>query len=706
MNNSSSLESLLKLASSVSPDAVEAEYRRREDLKNRHILDQSIEASKERCKTLIGFIREAWHVVEPTNPYVHGWHLDAICLHLEACARGDITRLLVNIPPGTAKSLLISVFFQAWLWGPNGQESLRFLSTSHNQIYVTRDTRRTRDLIVSEWYQARWGDRVFLNRTGEMSFANDRTGWREGVTFANLTSGRGNFVLVDDPHSTETAESPKERETALRIFRESLPSRVIDPEKSVIIIIMQRLHVDDVSGSALSLGLGYEWLMLPMEFEPDRRCVTSIGFRDPRKYEGELLFPERFPPEVIARDKKAMTSFAWAGQMQQRPTLREGGLFKRDWFRIIESRPIGTRWVRYWDLAATADQLGSTAAYTVGLLLGRQPNGRLVIGDVVRMRAEGQGVRKLIRDTAKADGFGVEIGLPIDPGQAGKVQSQDMVLMLSGYVVRAVRESGDKITRAEPVASQAEAGNIDMVKANWNDAFIEEATNFPGATIKDQVDALSGAYNRLVGKSVFHTAEDRVSMEPLRRIPANWGRVACLTMTESTVGVLWAAHDRLTDILYVYDVLVQPRYNMALHAEAIRSRGAWIPVLFDPEGDKRERAEGLRIAQHLADLMVPIDAVKLDAEVAVEATVTKLESGKLRAYETLSPWFAEYRRYGRNDKHELETKDVTLMQSTLMLVMYGADSSVTEARATADDQAEAESDRAYARGRANQATGY
>ena len=165
------------------------------------------------------------------------------------------------------KSLLVSVFWPAWEWGPQGRASLRYLASSYSENYVKRDSRRMRDLVASEWYQGLWGDKVRLVRAGELSFANEETGFREGVPFPSLTGGRGDRVIIDDPHSTETAESEAERTRTARIFRESVPTRLNDPATSAIVIIMQRLHANDVSGIALSLKLGYDHLCLPMEFE-------------------------------------------------------------------------------------------------------------------------------------------------------------------------------------------------------------------------------------------------------------------------------------------------------------------------------------------------------------------------------------------------------------------------------------------------------
>src|SRR5688500_8436336 len=203
---------------------VRAEIRRREAERERERITRDAERIRERCTTLPGFIREAWHVLEPTQPYIHGWHIDALCTHLEAVTDGRITRLLINIPPGTMKSLVASVFWPSWEWGPRGLSAMRYLTTSYSEKYVKRDSRRMRDLVQSDWYRSLWPE-IELQRAGEASFANTKTGNREGVAFGSLTAGRGDRVIIDDPHSTETAESDAERDATIRIFRESVPTR-------------------------------------------------------------------------------------------------------------------------------------------------------------------------------------------------------------------------------------------------------------------------------------------------------------------------------------------------------------------------------------------------------------------------------------------------------------------------------------------------
>lgn len=475
--------------------AIRAERARRQTEAERRRVAENVEAIRARCQTLAGFVREAWHVLEPNQRLVWNWHLDALCAHLEAITDGRINRLLANVPPGSSKSLIVSVMWQAWEWGPKGLPSMRYLATAFNDGPVKRDTRKCRDLILSDWYRTLWPE-VELTRTGETSFANSGTGTREGVAFGSLTSQRGDRLIIDDPHSTETAESPAERQTTTRKFREGATNRLNDQERSAIVVIMQRLHEEDVSGVILSLGMEYEHLMLPMEFDPERRCTTSIGFTDPRQADGDLLDPERFPRDVVEKLKRDMGAYAFAGQYQQRPTPREGGLFKRVWFadRIRKTAPVGTVWVRHWDLAASKK---STSARTAGVKLGRAPDGSYWVGHVEKTQDEGNAVRKLIKLTAETDGHAVQISLPQDPGQAGKVQAQDLVAMLAGYIVRAEPETGDKVTRAEPFSVQCEAGNVYLVEGDWNATYLDELCLFPGGAFKDQVDASSGAFGRL-----------------------------------------------------------------------------------------------------------------------------------------------------------------------------------------------------------------
>lgn len=445
------------------------------------------------CRSLANFARRAWPILEPTAHLKWGWALDAICEHLEAVTRGEILRLLINVPPGMMKSLLVNVMWPAWEWGPLNRPDLRYLSTAHKQPLAIRDNIKARRLITSEWYQKRWPLNMAGDQNATIKFENAHTGFIEAMAFNSMTGSRGDRVKIDDPLSVDGGNSEADLLSAERAFTESVPTRV-NNDKSAIVVIMQRLHPRDTSGIILSKNLDYVHLMLPMRFEIERRCSTSIGFTDPRTVDGELIFPERFPEKDVQALEKILGSFAVAGQLQQRPAPREGGMFKRAWFATVPAIPHGTRFVRGWDLAATA---GGTGARTAGVKIGRMPNGRFIIADCVKDRLAPAGVERLIKNTASQDGYAVKISMPQDPGQAGKDQASYLVLALAGYTAEATPESGDKEMRAQPLAAQAEAGNVDILKGDWNEEYLEEICAFPGSPQSDQMDASSRAFNSL-----------------------------------------------------------------------------------------------------------------------------------------------------------------------------------------------------------------
>lgn len=468
--------------------------RQRED--ERRQLNENAESIRQRCKTLAGFVREAWHVLEPTNPYIHGWHVEAICEHLEAVTDGQINRLLINIPPGTMKSLLTGVFWPAWEWGPAGKPSMRIIGSSYSEDYAKRDNGRMRDLVTSEWYQSLWP--ITLTRSGEMAFANTATGFRQAKPFSRLTGGRGDRVIIDDPHSVAEADSDADRSKTVQLFRESVPTRVINPEKSAIIVVMQRLHENDVSGITLALKLGYEHLMLPMEFEPKRRCQTSIGFSDPRTFEGELLFPERFPPEVVARDKIPMGSYATAGQFQQRPAPRGGAVFKEEWWQYYqpEDLPPVIRIVHSWDTAFKTGQNNDFSNRTIwaecarGYYLLDRWNEKVEFPELKR-QAESYVIEHhpeavLVEDKASGQSLIQELKrdtkLPILP----------------------VKVDTDKVTRAYAATPLVESGRVFLPKGvPWLPAYLASLSSFPNGSHDDDVDSTTQALNYLSRKVDF-----------------------------------------------------------------------------------------------------------------------------------------------------------------------------------------------------------
>ena len=333
----------------------------------------SIEADRENAMRFSVFIERAWHVIEPGTVYKHNWHIDAMAEHLEAVQKEQIRRLIINVPPGASKSTVVGVFFPMWLWGPMEKPATRILGVAHEQTLGVRDNLKCRRLVQSEWFQERWPVAITPDQNEKLNFENTETGFRAVATPSNITGRRGDLVIIDDPISVENANSVVEREKVNLWFAESLPTRLNDPAKSAIVLVMQRVHEDDPTGMILAKNWGWEHLMIPMEFEPERKCYTSTGWEDPRKTPGELFFPERFPQSVVDEYRKTLGNFAFAGQCSSGQSRAKAPCSSGHGSSPSRPAPAGTRWVRYWDLAATEDQFGADPAYTVGLKLGLMP---------------------------------------------------------------------------------------------------------------------------------------------------------------------------------------------------------------------------------------------------------------------------------------------------------------------------------------------
>lgn len=487
---------------------IRAEKERRATQAERQRIAIDAERIKARCQTLDGFIEEFWTVLEPKRELKFGWALLAMCRHLTAVTEGLIQFLLMTVPPGMMKSLLL-VFWTAWEWGPLGRPDIQVLATSYSQPNVLRDNVKLRRLIESDKFQALWPLKLRDDQNAKGKFENTGNGFSEARPFSSMTGGRGDRVKIDDPHSTETAESDTERDTAVRIFREGISDRLNDVTTSAIVIIMQRLHEQDIAAVAMQLDIGFTHLNLPMEFEPDRKCITyvhgKVFFEDPRTVEGELLFPERFPAHEIERLKKAKGSYAYSGQYQQRPAPRSGGMFQRGDFEIVDAVPAGGQECRAWDFAASKAVPGRSPDWTVGLKM-KHVGGVFYVQDVRRDRWSPGDVETNLKNTASQDGLTVRIRMPQDPGAAGKSDAATKVKLLAGYDVIVVLPTGEKATRAKPASAQAEAGNVKLVRGPWNDTFLDEVCSFPNAQHDDQVDAFADALNELALGSTFTLA--------------------------------------------------------------------------------------------------------------------------------------------------------------------------------------------------------
>lgn len=444
-------------------------------------------------RSLAEFCKMAWSVLEPATPIAWGWALDAMCAHLEAVHRGEIKRLLMNVPPGMMKSLLTGVFFPAWEWGPCGCPHMRYLTTAHKEPLAIRDNMKCRRLIQSEWYQERWPVQLTGDQNAKTKFENTATGFRESMSFKSLTGSRGDRIIIDDPLSVDDAFSVPALDAAEQTFLEAVPSRINNAD-SAIVVIMQRLHERDTSGVILARDLGYEHLILPMRFESSRKCRTSIGFEDPRTVEGELLFPERFSEQQVSEMEKTMGAYATAGQFQQRPVPRGGGLFQESWIQHWTELPKSfDATVISWDMTFKDTK---SSDFVVGQVWGKKGGCFFLID---QFRGQWDFVKTLEQFVTAAKKHPRITRKLVEDKANGSAIISTLKKKVSGIIPVTPKES--KEARASAVATLWEAKNVYLPPTDrfpWvkND-FIPELLAFPAGVHDDQVDAMTQALNDL-----------------------------------------------------------------------------------------------------------------------------------------------------------------------------------------------------------------
>lgn len=301
------------------------------------------ELDRAECEeNLYDFLQSGWQYIDPAA-FTPGWVIEAVAEHLQAVCDGEIRRLLINIPPRCSKSSLTSVAFPAWVWAqrrisPTSGPGVQFLHASYAQQLSLRDSVKCRRLIESPWYQGLWGNRFKL--TGDQNtktrFDNSVGGSRLSTSVGSALTGEGgSIIVVDDPNAAQEAFSEATIESTIEWWDGALSTRLNDPKTGAFIVIQQRLSEEDLTGHILSKEAdSWTHLCLPMRYEPERSYVTSIGWEDPRTEAGELLWPERFGEPEVAVLEKQMGPWTAAGQLQQRPEPKGGGIIKRDWWQL------------------------------------------------------------------------------------------------------------------------------------------------------------------------------------------------------------------------------------------------------------------------------------------------------------------------------------------------------------------------------------
>lgn len=495
-----------------------------------------LEEREKQEENLTEFVRGGWRYIDP-SPYVHGWHLEAIADHLQAVTDGEIRRLLINVPPRTSKSSMVSVGWPAWTWAQSGDGPLsgphvQFLFASYAQSLSLRDSVKTRRLIESPWYQERWGGRFLLtgDQNTKIRFENDQGGYRLATSVGGALTGEGAGIIVcDDPHNAVEMESEAIRRATMEWWDESLSTRLNDPKTGAFVVIMQRLHEEDLSGHILSKQEG-DWthLCLPMRFDPARKCITDIGFEDPREESGELLCPERFGEDEVHDLETRLGPFAAAGQLDQAPTPRGGGIIKRDWWQTWpdERYPSCEYVLASLDTAYTEKQENDASALTIwGLFRDGNGNpklmlmyaweGRLTLHDLViavhtmcsttdKPEAELEEAERIL-GVRYVPRFPVD-RLIIETKASGISVIQELERLYSGrgdFGVEGVDPSkwGDKTARMYAIQHLFSDGMIYAPDRKFADMVINNVSVFPKGAHDDLSDSVSLAlrYLRLSG---------------------------------------------------------------------------------------------------------------------------------------------------------------------------------------------------------------
>jgi len=430
---------------------------------------------------------------------------------LEAVERGDITRLMVMMPPGAAKSTYASVLFPPWFLAK--QPGRTAILASHTADLAEANSGKVIRTI------AEFGRAIgiaTLNEGVKYWRTNNRGEVKSAGVGGPITGRRADLALIDDPvKSAEDANSERYRDKAWAWYQSDLSTRLkagkFGEPPARIVLIMTRWHEDDLAGRLLQTEADeWETVKLPAQAVDDDPLGRSPGeylwSGDPDYDYGDLL------KKAKAGYERNGAMRVWQSLYQQDPRPGEGALFKVALIQSIPA-PIAGKTVRAWDLAATA-QLGTRDPdWTVGVRMTRTPDGKYIIEDVVRLRGSPDEVEATIVATASRDGHGVEVRLPQDPGQAGKAQVLYLTRKLAGYRVHSQPVTGDKSTRAAPFASQVNVGNVLIVQAGWNRAFLDELGGFPSGAHDDQVDAAADAFAGLINRPAI-----AISQEALRRI--------------------------------------------------------------------------------------------------------------------------------------------------------------------------------------------
>lgn len=444
------------------------------------------------------FVKITFNVIEPETKFSESWHIKLLCDYAQACYEGKVRNLLVNIPPRHSKSLIFNVFFPAWVW--INKPTARFLYASYGEDLAIKFSVQCRNLITSDFYQARWPMQLSKEENAKQFFSNSYGGFRASFGSHGAVTGHGgDFLIADDILNAQDKDSEDKRKGSNEWYGNTFSNRFANPKNTVRVILGQRIHQDDIFGYIKEQDKEEKWehVILPAKYE-GKRYVSSIGLDDPRIIEGEPLWPDVYGEDELKNLTANMSELEIAGQMQQRPSGIMGNIFKREWFldknRFFTVKKIYRRY-QSWD---TASSVNNTSAYSVCVTGELDDKYRLHIIDVWRDRVDFTDLTDVAEKLATRWKYNLK-GIIIENKSTGQPLIDTLRKSSSGWMKSLIHPYNPGLTDKDKRCYQASMWcSKDMVllpypdeTRGWLFDFEDELFNVPQTKYRDQTDAFS-----------------------------------------------------------------------------------------------------------------------------------------------------------------------------------------------------------------------
>lgn len=441
---------------------------------------------------LMGFTERSFYELNAQAVFHASPHIEVLAARLEAARQGKIKRLIINLPPRSLKSHAISVAYPAWLLGHN--PAAQIICASYGQELSDKHARDCRTVMASSFYQQLFPQtRLSPEKQSVSEFLTTAQGFRMATSIGGVLTGRGaDFIIIDDPLKPEDALSESRRNGANQWFDNTLISRLNSKESGVIIILMQRLHQDDLVGHVLDQGV-WEVLAFPAIAEEDECHLIEdvFGRRYFKRKTGEALQPSRESLESLKNTRRSMNDYNFSSQYQQNPMPLDGAMVKTDWLRYydVNSRPSRFSLIlQSWD---TANKSGELNDYSVGTTWGAY-NDHYYLLDVFRRRLNYPELKRAVLENAglhKADKILIE-----EKGSGVQLIQELEKEFLFGVRPYEPPSGTDKIMRLHAQTALFESGRVLLpLSAPWLEEYTRELTSFPGCKFDDQVDSTTQA---------------------------------------------------------------------------------------------------------------------------------------------------------------------------------------------------------------------